>query len=81
MYSTFSDFQSRIEEKVHERPETSPELSSGDGTRGENSGSFTGKTGKCKKNQFFLRKGVAKIAIMWYNVSHNIRGLNESHVI
>ena len=34
-----------------------------------------------KKINFFLRKGVAKIAFMWYNVRHNIRGLNESHVI
>ena len=59
----------------------SPELPGGEGIKGKNGESFTKKTEKQKKIQFFLKKGVAKIAIMWYNVSHNIRGLNESHVI
>lgn len=81
MYSTFSDFQSRIEEKVYDRSGTSPELAAGEKIKGENGEFFTKKTEKQKKIQFFLKKGVAKIAIMWYNVSHNIRGLNESHVI
>lgn len=57
MYSTFSDFQSRIEEKVYDRSGTSPELPAGEEIKEENGESFTKKTEKQEKNSIFFEKG------------------------